>query len=146
MVDIHNFCLNTPFPQHKCTKLKLSDVPPEIIDEYNLQEKATPDGFICTEVRKGMHGLPHAGLTTQELLTKRLAEHGCYQDEIVHGLWHHKWRPIKSMLVVDDFGVKCEEREHAEHLAKVLQQHCKVTGDWDGAKCIRLNLDWDCVR
>jgi hypothetical protein len=34
--------------------LKMSDIPDEIITEYKLDQKATTDGFIYTEIQKGM--------------------------------------------------------------------------------------------
>ena len=57
--------------------------------EYNLQEKVTADGHVYVEIRKGMYGLPQAGLIAQELLEERLNKEGYYQDEIIPGLWHH---------------------------------------------------------
>ena len=63
---------------------------------------------------------------------------------MVHGLWHHKWRPIKFPLVVDDFGVKYIGKEHAEHLMSIIHQHCQLTEDWEGKLYIGLKLDWDC--
>ena len=39
-------------------KIKLIDIPDEVIDEYNLRDIATPDGYVYIEVTKGMYGLP----------------------------------------------------------------------------------------
>ena len=61
-IDISNFYLNTPMPRYEYLKLKLADVPAEIIAEYGLWRKATEDGHIYVEIRKGMYGLPQAGL------------------------------------------------------------------------------------
>jgi hypothetical protein len=55
----------------KCNEymcLKMADIPDEIINEYKLDQKATTDGFIYTEIQKGMYGLPQAGIIAQELL------------------------------------------------------------------------------
>ena len=78
-IDISNFYLNTPMDRYEYLKLKLNDIPAEIIDLYNIKEKATEDGFVYVEIRKGMYGLPHAGLIANELLEKRLARHGYRQ-------------------------------------------------------------------
>ena len=59
------------------------------------------------------------------------------------GLWTHKTRPIQFTLVVDDFGVKYVGQEHANHLKKVLEQHYKVTADWNGGRYIGIHLRWD---
>ena len=83
--DIKNFYLMTPLKRYEYVKLKLSDIPQEVIDEYKLMEKATPDGHVYVEIRQGMYGLPQAGLLAQELLEKRLNQHGYHQSQIVHG-------------------------------------------------------------
>jgi hypothetical protein len=38
-------------------KMKLSEIPQEVIDEYKLETKVTPDGFVCIEIRHAMYGL-----------------------------------------------------------------------------------------
>jgi hypothetical protein len=142
-IDIKNFYLMTPLNRPEYFRMKLSDIPQEIIDEYNLLQKATPDGWVYVEVRRGMYGLPQSGLLAQELLEKRLNEHGYFQDQYVPGLWHHKYRPITFTLVVDDFGVKYCRKQDAEHLVKVLSEHYTITNDWTGSKYIGITLDWD---
>ncbi len=47
---------------------KLADIPEEIVEEYKLHEIVTDDGYVYCEIRKGMYGLPQAGLIAQELL------------------------------------------------------------------------------
>ena len=141
--DISNFYLNTPMARYEYVKLKLTDIPLEVIHEYQLMDKVTPCGHVYVEVRKGMYGIPVAGLIAQELLEKRLNKEGYYQSTVVHGLWHHKWRPIKFTLVVDDFGVKYVGREHAEHLMSIIRKDYKVTEDWEGKLYIGLTLDWE---
>ena len=68
-----------------------------------------------------MYGLPQAGILAQELLGRRLGRHSYRQSTLVPGLWMHKWRPIQFSLVVDDFGVKYVEKEHARHLIAALR-------------------------
>ena len=145
-IDISNFYLNTPLPRYEYLKLKLTDIPAEVVEEYQLMEKVTADGHVFVEVRKGMYGLPQAGLIAQELLEKRLNDEGYFQSKIVPGLWTHAWRPISFTLVVDDFGVKYVGEEHAQHLVSVLEDHYDITTDWKGEKYIGLTLDWDYDR
>ena len=143
-MDIKNFYLGTPMKRFEYLKLKLSDIPQEIIDEYNLMEKVTPDGYVYVEIRRGMYGLPAAGLLAQEQLEQFLNKEGYFQDKYIPGLWAHKTRPIQFTLVVDDFGVKYTGREHAEHLLKVLRKHYEaVTDDWTGGRYLGIFLDWD---
>ena len=95
------------------------------------------------EVRKGMYGLPQAGLLAQQLLEKRLNAHGYNQDPTIPGFWTHTHRPIQFILTVDDFGIKYVGREHAEHLLNIIKKDYKLTVDWSGTKYIGLTLDWD---
>ena len=71
-LDIEKFYLNTPLKRYEYIRLKLDNIPDDVIEEYGLQDKATTDGYVYVEVRKGMHTLPQAGLIVQELLEERL--------------------------------------------------------------------------
>ena len=79
-VDVKNFYLNTPMIRYEYVKIKIENIPDEIVVEYNLHEKVTGDGYIYIEIQKGMYGLPQAGILAQELLEKRLNEHGYSQN------------------------------------------------------------------
>ena len=142
-LDIKNFYLNTPMERYEYVRVKIDDIPNEFIDQYKLREKINADGNIFIEVRKGMYGLPQAGILAQQLLEQRLNKHGYVQNQAVPGLWTHKTRPISFTLVVDDFGIKYVGREHAMHLIQILKEHYEISEDWKGAKFIGLTLDWD---
>ena len=43
-------------------RLKLKDLPEIVISHYNLEEKVTTNGWVYVEIKRGMYGLPHAGL------------------------------------------------------------------------------------
>jgi hypothetical protein len=66
--------------------LKLLDIPEDIIEHYKLRDIATLDGYIYCEIQQGMYGLPQAGIIAQELLAKRLKEHGYSQSKTTPGL------------------------------------------------------------
>ena len=142
-MDISNFYLMTPLLRPEYIRVKLMDLPDEIITEYKLKDLATAKGQVYLNVVKGMYGLPQAGLLANELLEKRLNKHGYIQSKIILGLWKHKTRPIQFALTVDDFGVKYVGREHALHLKQVLEEHYKVTSDWTGTRYIGIHLHWD---
>ncbi len=90
-----------------------------------------------------MYGLPQAGLIAQELLEKRLGEHGYHQSKIINGFWTHKTRPINFCLTVDDFTVKYVNQEDADHLIKVIAKHYPMTVDKEATKYIGLTIEWD---
>ena len=73
-IDISNFYLNTPITGYEYLKLKLCNIPDEIIKLYNLHSKATTDGSAYMEIRKSMYGLPQSGIITNELLKRQLAK------------------------------------------------------------------------
>ena len=91
--DIKNFYLMNPLKLWEYVKLRLIDIPTEVIDEYQLQNKFTRNGHVYIEIRRGMYGIPQAGLVSQELLEDRLAAHVYHQNQIIPGLWKHDIRP-----------------------------------------------------
>jgi len=143
MIDLKDFYLNTPMNRPEYMRLKLSDIPEEIIVQYKLRDIATLDGFVYTEITKRMYGLPQAGIITQVLLEDRLGKHGYSQSKIIPGLWTHNTRPILFSLVVDDFAVKYTRKEDAEHLLNVLKKDYIATEDWEGQKYLRLTIEWN---
>jgi hypothetical protein len=86
--------------QPEYMRLKMTDIPEEIIKQYKLREIATPDGYVYTEITKGMYGLPQARIIAQELLEECLGKHGYFQSKIIPGLWTHLTRPILFSLVI----------------------------------------------
>ena len=127
--DISNFYLMTPLKRPEYAKIKLSDIPEEVIKEYKLHEQATPDGWIYIKVIRGMYGLPQAGSLGHDLLETRLNQEGYFQSQIVPGFWKHKTKPIQFVLVVDDFGIKYIQEKDLDHLIKSLKKHYEVTVD-----------------
>jgi hypothetical protein len=142
--DVKNFYLNTPLNHFEYMRLTMALLPNEIIRQYNLHDIAQ-DGYVYLELRKGMYGLPQAGILTSKRLTKHLATFGCYPANQTPGLWRHKTRPITFSLVVDDFGVKYVGRCHAEHLVAALEALYPVTTDWKSQLYCGLTLHWDYV-
>ena len=65
------------------------------------------------------------------------------QSKLTPGYWKHKWRPISSTLVVDDFGVKYIGKEHVMHLIKSLKEHYEVEEDWERQQYLGITLDYD---
>ena len=142
-LDIKYFYLNTPMERFEYMRLKLTDLPADVIKHYDLNAKVTTDGYVYVEIRRGMYRLLQVGLIAQQLLEESLNKEGYSQSERAPGLWTHKWRPITFSLWIDDFGVKYVGKEHANHLMSVLQPHYVVLSDWTGKRYISLDLDWD---
>jgi hypothetical protein len=145
-MDIANFYLMTPLKRPEYVKIKMRDIPEEIIVEYKLRDLATADENVYIEANRGMYGLPQSGLLANKLLEERLNKHGYLQSKLVPGLWKHDTRPIQFTLVVDDFGVKYTRKEDVTHLQNVIEQNYTVTADWTGNRYIGITLDWDYKR
>jgi hypothetical protein len=77
-------------------------IPAEFLQAYKLQDTIYK-GYLYLEIRKGMYGLPQAGILANQLLRKRLASHGYTEAKHTPSLWRHDTRPITFTLVVDDF-------------------------------------------
>ena len=67
-IDIKNFYLNTLMARYEYMSLKIAELPQDFIDVYKLYDKTTKDGYVYLEIRKGMYGLPQAGILAQKLL------------------------------------------------------------------------------
>ena len=127
-------------------RLKIYDMPDNIIEQYDLRAKSTADGYVYVRIEKGMYGLPNAGLIAHELLTKRLNAAGYFQSKLTPGFWTHKWRPIAFSLVVDNVGVKYVGAEHAQHLLETLNTNYDTSHEWEGERYIGLTIDWDYIQ
>ena len=66
-MDVKNFYLMTPLPMYEYMKMPIEIIPQEIIDQCNLHN-LVHKGHVHIEIRKGMHGLPQAGLLANQLL------------------------------------------------------------------------------
>ena len=130
--DIGNFYLGTPMSRCAYMFISLQDIPPDFIQQYNLNN-ISKDRKIYMEIRKGMHGLPQAGIIANKLLQKNLTKCGYYQCKHTPGLWKHTSRPIIFVLVGDDFRVKYVGKEHVIHLLNALKTfYNKISIDWEG--------------
>jgi hypothetical protein len=140
--DLSNFFLCTPMPRPEFGRVKLSDIPEEIIEEYKLREIATKDDWVYFRADKTHYGLPQAGSLSHDLLEKRLNAEGYFRSKTVPGLWKHKTRNIQFVLVVDNFGIKYLKREDFDHLIGVLKRHYDVSVDIHGKEFVKIELDW----
>jgi hypothetical protein len=141
-IDINNFYLNTPLGRFEYMVINLASLSQETIEKYDLNEVAQ-DGKVYIEIQKGMYGLPQAGILTNKLLQRNLAQDGYRPTTHTHGLWTHDTYPISFSLVVDDFGVKYVGREHAEHLMTCIKKKYNISSDWNDTAYCGLTLDWD---
>jgi hypothetical protein len=122
-MDIKNFYPCTSMMRYEYMRLKLSDMLQDFIAHYHLLDITTLDEYAYCKICQGMYGLRQAGIIVQELLAKRLKEHGYNQSKTTPGLWTHEWHPITFSLVIDDFGGKYIREEHDQHLLQTVQNY-----------------------
>ena len=60
-----------------CMRLKLSDLPESVVQQYNLEVNTTKDGYVYVEITRGVYGIPQACLIMKQLLEKWLNKK-CY--------------------------------------------------------------------
>jgi hypothetical protein len=90
-------------------------------------DKYATNGFVYLEMRQAVWDLSKAGILANKLLRRRLLPHGYYKCNNTSGLWKHKTRPIAFTLVVDNFGVKYVDKEHADHLIQCIKEMYELT-------------------
>jgi hypothetical protein len=52
--------------------------------------------------------------------------------------------PSHSVLMT--LASKYVGREHVKHLSGILNKHYKCSQDWDGARYLGVNIDWDYIN
>ena len=65
-------------------RIKLSNIPQEFIDEYDLTIHDY-DGWVYFEILRGCYGLPQAGKAANDLLRVRLNKSGYYEAATTPG-------------------------------------------------------------
>ena len=61
-MDISNFYLMKSLHRPEFIRMKLSNIPDKVIEEYKLREKATKNGSIYIKAKRGMYRLLQSGL------------------------------------------------------------------------------------
>jgi len=142
-VDLSNFYLMTPLKRPEYGRVKLTDIPDEIIKDYKLHEKATADGWVYFKVMRGIYGLPQSSSNSHDELKEHLNKEDYFKSLLVSALWKHKTRPSQFVLVVDDFGIKYFTKDDLDHLADTLKKYYSIKIDPNGKELVKIEFDWD---
>ena len=67
-------------------KLHISQIPKEIINQYNLNDIVSPNGWVYIDIRKLIPGLQEVGRISNERLTSHLAYFGYPPTQLIPGL------------------------------------------------------------
>jgi hypothetical protein len=142
-MDLKNFYLNIPLDQPEYVRIKLADTPHKFIDKYKLN-KLAHDSWVYFEMRRGMYGLPQAGILANSLLQDCLAEFDYYKAATTPGLWHHQWHLVMFALIVDNFAIQYVGNVHLDHLCQALKKHYKVSEEIDSTHFAGMTLKGAC--
>ena len=140
-IDIKDFYLNTELPRSEWMRLPVKFLSTSILNKYNLHQYIN-NGAVLFEVVKSLYGLPHAGKISQDSLITHLAAHG-YHQTATTCLFRHESNGVTFTLVVDDFGVKFNNKQAAQHLIDCLMLRYPLTVNWNATKYLGLNLRFD---
>ena len=133
-LDVKNYYLGTPMNYYEYMFIPINLITLEIIEFYNLHT-IVHKGKVYAEICCGMYSLPQSGILTEKQLISFLGNYGYSPIQHTPVLWRHQWHPISFWVIVDDFGIKCISKEHADHLIQCLHNHYQeVDIDWEG-KC-----------
>ena len=141
--DIKDFFLATPMDDPEYMRIHSKYFFQDIRAQYDIENKVASDGYIYVRINKGMYGLKQAAVLAYNGLVKNLKPHGYFPCPSTSGIWRHVSRKTAFCLCVDDFGVKYFNKSDADHLLHVLQQHYKISIDWEGKDYLGLHLDWN---
>ena len=115
---------------------------------HRLVQSPAPhkNGKLLTEVHKSMYGLPHAGRAAYDKLPLHLKA-GCYvPTKHTPGLFRHQRKPITLTLIINDFGVKYEDRVESEDLVALSKKKYNTTIDWKGTNYCGMQFQWNCKK
>lgn len=140
--DIKDFFLASPMRDAEYMRLPYKHFPSFIKTKYGIDSIVHTDGYVYIKIKKGMYGLKQAAILAYDQLVKNLAQDGYEPCPLSVGIWKHKTRAIKFCLCVDDFGIKYNTVDDAEHLLQALRKHYTISTDWTGAHYCGLSIDW----
>ena len=141
-VDIKDYYLGTPMNRFEYMRIPVKHIPDDIMHQYNLAGLIV-NNHVLVEIRKGMYGLPQAGLIAQERFNIHLGASGYTLSMHTPGFYTYHKRKTTFTLVVDDFGIKYYHKHDALHLLEVLKTKYTITTDWKGELYIGISFKWN---
>jgi hypothetical protein len=139
---LKDFYLCSDLPDYEYVRIPMHMLPPAIVQLYQLESKMS-NGYVYAEVRKGMYGLLQAGKLANDRLHKFLAPFGYVPCPVIPGLWKHLHSDLMFTLVVDDFGIRCTNKQDVDDLIAIINKEYKCSQDWTGNRYIGLTLNWN---
>ena len=87
-----------------------------------------------------MYGLKQAGIITHQELIKHLSPYGYHSVKYTPRLWKNDPKDTLFSLVVDDFAIKYNSLDNAQHLLNALEPKCTISEEWKAQLYIGITL------
>ncbi len=133
-MDIKDFYLNTLMARYEYLRLRIADMPDDVIEQYNLRDNTTPTAISIAKYKRGCMACHRPVSLPNNIVKERLQKHSYHQSQTTPGLWKHDPRSIRFSLVDNDFGVKYVGKENAQHLLDTVQHYYKCSCNKKGER------------
>ena len=90
-----------------------------------------------------MPGLKQTVILAHKYLKQYLLPHRYEPIYSTIQLWHHKTKPTKFCLFIDNFGIKYQSKEDTEYLCNAIGVNYYYTVDFEGKNYCSLRLYWN---
>jgi len=140
--DLKNMYLKSWLPKPQYVRFRYCEIPHKIKVQYNLAS-LVHNGYVYARIDKAWYGLKEAGKIANDDVISLLATHGYHQSKHTSGLFTHTTRDISFTLVVDDFGIKYQDKADLDHLMMALKTKYDVTLDLDAKQYVGIDLTWN---
>ena len=143
-LDIGDFFLYGSSGRKEYMRIPLSHFTQEDMIKYDINKFIKPNAkTVLTEVNGNLYGLVNASLVAQKNLIELLNQNDFYETDTAQ-LYKHKFKNIEFTLIVDDFGVKYNDKVDAEFLHHILlSRYEKVKVDWSGELYLGMSIKLD---
>jgi hypothetical protein len=149
-VDLKDFYLGTPvdlpLSQRQFIRIDVGTYSPAVLSRLSLlpflKTAASGKRFIVFRIDQTMYGLKEAGKLSNLRLVSLLSFAGFIETR-TSCLFRHLTRPIAFVLVVDDFGIKYQNRDDFDYLVSSLSRLYQVKASPVATKFLGFTLDHD---
>ena len=140
-IDAKDFFLHGSSGRNEYMRIPLTYFSEEDMLKYDIKSFIQPnDKSVLVEIYGNMYGLVNAAYVAQKDLVSLLSDNGFIETQTPQ-LYKHTSRNIQFSLVVDDFGVKYNDKADADFLISILQTKYELTIDWEGKLYLGMTID-----
>jgi hypothetical protein len=152
-IDLTDFYLGTlvtlPLSQRQYIRIDVDTYFPAVLSRISLypfiRTRPGEKRYVVFRIDQTMYGLKEADKLSHLRLVSLLAQSGFLETQ-TSCLFRHLARPIAFVLVVDDFGVKYQNRDDFDFLVSALSPLYQVKAHPISSKFLGFHLEHDRAR